>query len=193
LLRALPDEPAQTAEQTTPRVAAKALVTVRQNRYSVPVGLVGLRVAATIGARQITISHDGRPVACHDRLVGRFGTSAQLDHYLELLARKPAALIASIAVAQQRERGAWPDCFDELWAALTERYGPSEAARQISLLRSASRSAVVSRPRSLRVRTSWASRRRRFRGRVTCACGRMLPPRTSRNMSSSLPWSGFVT
>jgi hypothetical protein len=131
LLRALPDEPAQTAEQTTPRVDAKALVTVRQNRYSVPVGLVGLRVAATIGARQITISHDGRPVACHDRLVGRFGTSAQLDHYLELLARKPAALIGSINLAQRRERGAWPDCFDELWAALTERYGPSEAARQM--------------------------------------------------------------
>jgi Mu transposase-like protein len=42
VLRALPDEPAPTAEQTTPRVDAKSLVTVRQNRYSVPVGLVGL-------------------------------------------------------------------------------------------------------------------------------------------------------
>jgi transposase len=131
LLRALPAEPAQTAEQTTPRVDAKALVTVRQNRYSVPVALVGLRVTATIGAREITISHTGRPVARHDRLVGRFGTSAQLDHYLELLARKPAALIGSVALAQQRERGAWPDCFDELWAALADRYGPSEAARQM--------------------------------------------------------------
>jgi transposase len=130
LLRALPEEPAQTAEQTTPRVDAKALVTVRQNRYSVPVALVGLRVTATIGAREITISHAGRPVARHDRLLGRFGTSAQLDHYLELLARKPAALIGSVALAQQRERGAWPECFDELWAALTDRYGPSEAARQ---------------------------------------------------------------
>jgi transposase len=131
LLRALPDEPAQTAEQTTPRVDAKALVTVRQNRYSVPVALVGLRVTATIGAREITISHSGRPVARHDRLVGRFGTSAQLDHYLELLARKPAALVGSVALAQQRERGAWPDCFDELWAALADRYGRSEAARQM--------------------------------------------------------------
>ena len=75
--------------------------------------------------------HSGRPVARHDRLVGRFGTSAQLDHYLELLARKPAALVGSVALAQQRERGAWPDCFDELWAALADRYGPSEAARQM--------------------------------------------------------------
>jgi transposase len=131
LLRVLPDEPAQIAEQTTPRVDAKALVTVRQNRYSVPVGLVGLRVTATIGAREITISHAGRQVARHDRLVGRFGVAARLDHYLELLARKPAALIGSVALAQERERGAWPDCLDELWARIVERYGPSEAARQM--------------------------------------------------------------
>ncbi len=48
LLRSLP-EPLQTAEQVTPRVDSKALVSVRQNRYSVPVALVGLRVTATIG------------------------------------------------------------------------------------------------------------------------------------------------
>jgi len=131
LLRALPDEPAQTAEQTTPRVDSKSLVTVRQNRYSVPVALVGLRVIATIGAREITISHASRQVARHDRLVGRFGTSAQLDHYLELLQRKPAALVGSVALHQQRERGAWPGCLDELWARIAERYGPSEAARQM--------------------------------------------------------------
>ena len=131
LLRCLPGEPLQIAEQVTPRVDAKALVAVRQNRYSVPVGLVGLRVTATIGAREITIAHSGRQVAAHDRLVGRFGTSARLDHYLELLARKPAALIGSVALGQERERGAWPDCLDELWAAITERYGASEAARQM--------------------------------------------------------------
>jgi hypothetical protein len=34
-------------------------------------------------------------------------------------------------LAQERERGTWPDCFDELWAALTARYGRSEAASQM--------------------------------------------------------------
>jgi transposase len=131
LLRALPAERAQTCEQTSPRVDAKAMVTVRQNRYSVPVGLVGLRVHAEIGARQITLSHDGKVVARHDRLVGRFGVAAVLDHYLELLVHKPGALAGSIALHQHREHGRWPGCFDELWAALTERYGPSEAARQM--------------------------------------------------------------
>jgi transposase len=131
MLRVLPSERAQTSEHTTPRVDAKAMVTVRQNRYSVPVGLVGLRVLAEIGARQIVVSHDGKRVARHDRLAGRFGVAAELDHYLELLVHKPGALAGSVALHQQREQGRWPGCFDELWAALTERYGPSEAAGQM--------------------------------------------------------------
>lgn len=131
LLRALPAEPFDATETAAPRVDAKSLVTVRQNRYSVPVCLAGLRVAARIGAREITISHAGADVARHERLHGRFGTSAQLDHYLELLARKPGGLEHSLALAQERERGAWPRAFDELWSALTARYGRSEAARQM--------------------------------------------------------------
>ena len=59
LLRALPAEPFDAAEAAAPRVDSKALVTVRQNRYSVPVALAGLRVSARIGAREITISHAG--------------------------------------------------------------------------------------------------------------------------------------
>jgi hypothetical protein len=131
VLRALPAEPAQTDEDATARVDAKALVCVRQNRYSVPVGLVGRRLLVRVGAREIVVCCDGQVVARHDRLTGRFGVSAQLDHYLELLQRKPAALAGSLALHQHRERGHWPGCFDELWARISERYGPSEAARQM--------------------------------------------------------------
>jgi transposase len=131
LLRALPVDAFDAAEAATPRVDQKALVTVRQNRYSVPVALAGLKVSARVGAREITISHGGRVVARHERLHGRFATSAQLDHYLELLQRKPGGLEHSVALAQERDRGAWPACFDELWSALTGRYGHSQAAAQM--------------------------------------------------------------
>jgi transposase len=131
LLLALPAEPFDSAETAAPRVDAKSLVTIRQNRYSVPVALAGLRVSARVGAREITINHGGREVARHERLHGRFGTSAHLDHYLELLTRKPGGLERSLAVAQERDRGAWPGCFDEMWTALTGRCGRSEAARQM--------------------------------------------------------------
>src|SRR3954453_20605476 len=132
MLRGLPVEGAFDASETaTVRVDAKALVTVRQNRYSVPVTLAGLRVDARIGAGEIVISHRGAVIARHERLHGRFGTSAQLDHYLELLQRKPGGLEHSLPLAHERERGAWPQAFDELWAALSARYGRSETARQM--------------------------------------------------------------
>jgi transposase len=131
LLLVLPAEPFDACETAAPRVDAKSLITIRQNRYSVPVRLAGLKVSARIGAREITINHSGREVARHERLHGKFGTSAQLDHYLELLQRKPGGLEHSVALSQERDRGQWPECFDRLWAGLTERYGRSDAARQM--------------------------------------------------------------
>jgi transposase len=131
LLRALPAEPFDAREQSTPRVDAKSLVTVRQNRYSVPVALVGRKVLVKIGAREIEVFSEHRMVAVHERLQGRYGVAGKLDHYLELLRRKPGALRASLPLRQERERGNWPPCFDELWSAIEARYGASEAARQM--------------------------------------------------------------
>jgi transposase len=131
LLGDLPREPHCTAEEASPRVDSKAMVTVRQNRYSVPARLAGMRVRAKVGAREISIWHDGRVVATHGRLAGRHGTSAQLEHYLDLLARKPGALARSLALRQERDRGDWPQCFDQLWGTIEERVGRQEAARQM--------------------------------------------------------------
>jgi hypothetical protein len=131
LLNTLPRERHDTSEEASPRVDSKALATVRTNRYSVPAALAGLRVAARIGANDISFWHDGRQVARHERLAGKHQTSAQLDHYLDLLARKPGALARSLALRQERDRGDWPACFDELWTAISERSGRQEAARQM--------------------------------------------------------------
>jgi transposase len=131
MLKPLPFLDLDTSERTSPRVDTKALVTIRQNRYSVPVALVGLRVEARIGAREIVISHGRREVARHPRLTGRYQTAARLDHYLELLRVKPGAFKGSLPLRQEREQGRWPSSFDELWQRLEQRYGSSEAARQM--------------------------------------------------------------
>lgn len=131
VLNTLPRERHDTSEEALPRVDSKALATVRTNRYSVPAALAGLRVAARVGANDIAFWHDGREVARHERLAGKHQTSAQLDHYLDLLARKPGALARSLALRQERDRGDWPGCFDELWTAIAERSGCHEAARQM--------------------------------------------------------------
>ena len=121
--------PAYLAEGGFSRL--KSLVTVRQRRYSVPTRLVGLRVAAEIGAHTITIRHDGQIVAQHDRAVERFATTALLDHYLDLLAHKPGALRRALPLAQARERGEWPSVYDELWQRLEDKVGRSQAASQM--------------------------------------------------------------
>ena len=92
LLRPLPAEAHEVSEISSPRVDAKALVSVRQSRYSVPVGLVGLRVQARIQAREVVVSHRGREVARHERSYERLAVVASLDHYLDLLRDKPGAL-----------------------------------------------------------------------------------------------------
>jgi hypothetical protein len=61
----------------------------------------------------------------------RFGISAQLDRYLELLAVKPGALARSLALRQEREQGRWPGSFDQLWQQIEGKVGASEAARQL--------------------------------------------------------------
>ena len=131
VLRLLPASPFPTWEQSMHRVNQKSMIVVRRNHYSVPVRLVGTKVAARVGAREIEVLADGRTVATHPRLRGSQLRSARLDHYLELLKRKPGALEHSLALRQEREQGRWPECFDELWTLLRERVGASEAARQI--------------------------------------------------------------
>jgi hypothetical protein len=107
------------------------MVTVRRNHYSVPVRLAALRVRVRVGAREIVVVHDGQEVARHPRLRGTQQRSARLDHYLELLQRKPGALEHSLALRQEREQGRWPECFDALWQAIAAKVGASEAARQM--------------------------------------------------------------
>ena len=131
LLRPLPAEPFDTDECVRPRVDGKGLVCVRQNRYSVPTRLAGLRVAGRVSAREVRLFHDGACVARHERLPGRLSVSASLDHYLELLRERPGALKGSLALHQEREAGRFPETFDALWRALEGRHGPSEAARQM--------------------------------------------------------------
>jgi transposase len=131
MLRRLPAGVFPTWEQSTHRVNQKSMIVVRRNHYSVPVRLVGTKVAARVGAREIEVLADGKLVATHPRLRGSQLRSARLDHYLELLKRKPGALEHSLALRQEREQGRWAECFDQLWQQLRERVGASEAARQI--------------------------------------------------------------
>jgi len=54
-----------------------------------------------------------------------------LEHYLDVLERKPGALAGSSPLRQWRERGRWPESFDRLWRSLRERHGPQAGTREM--------------------------------------------------------------
>lgn len=119
----LPTEPFETAVVTVAQVDQHGRVSVAGNRYSVPITLHGLRVEARLGAREVRCFYRGRLVARHDRLLGRGEQRLALDHYLDLLAHRPGAFGASLALAQARQAGAWPPVYDAIWDGLKARHG----------------------------------------------------------------------
>jgi transposase len=131
LLRPLPPEPFPTAEVGSSEVDSKGRVCLRTNRYSVPIRLAGLRVEHRLGATKLELVHVGQVVARHERLQDRHGQRLELDHYLELLWRKPGALSRSLALRQAREHGRWPEKYDELWDHLRLRYGETEGTKHL--------------------------------------------------------------
>lgn len=130
-LQPLPSEPLSTADVDTALVNSKGMISVRTNRYSVPIRLAHLRVEYRLHATRLEVVHDGRVVAQHPRLQGHHEVRVELDHYLELLWRKPGALSRSLPLKQARERAQWPVIYDEMFVAMQARFEPAEAARQM--------------------------------------------------------------
>jgi len=131
LLRPVPAEPFPTALILSPRVDRYAQVTVCQCLYSVPVRLIGRRVRVELSASELVVVEGGRQVARHERVVARGGRVLVLDHYLEVLWRKPGALPGSTALSQARAAGTFTAAHDAFWAAARARHGDAEGTRAL--------------------------------------------------------------
>lgn len=129
LLSPLPSSHYEVGVPIKPKVDAKSRVCVRQCKYSVPVKLIGRRVEVTLRADEVIISHSGRVVAHHERLVHRLDESLHLDHYLEILLRKPGALAASSPLAQARAAGVFTPAHDAYWEEARRRLGDSKGTK----------------------------------------------------------------
>ena len=130
-LRPLPDELFEAALPLRVRVDRKARVCVRQRWYSVPAGLAGRRVGVRLGARSVEILHEGTIVARHERSHRRGSQTLMLDHYLEVLARKPGALPSSLTLAQARETGAFTSAHERFWARARRKLGDGAGTRAL--------------------------------------------------------------
>jgi transposase len=116
------------AEISYPRVDKSGCVTVKTNAYSVPLP-PGTAVEARVDAAHVEIRHEGRCVARHERCYSRRQQILDLEHYLDVLERKPGALAGSTPLAQWRRAGRWPACYDALWQRLMQRHGKQNGTR----------------------------------------------------------------
>jgi transposase len=131
LLRPLPGEVFDTTTTLRPIVDTKARISVRQSFYSVPAGLARRRVEVRLGARSFNVVADNKVVACHERSLHKGTEDLVLDHYLEILTRKPGALPGSTALAQARASGAFTDTHDRFWSAARRRLGDGAGTRAL--------------------------------------------------------------
>ncbi|WP_433365087.1 IS21 family transposase [Actinoplanes sp. CA-142083] len=114
LLAPLPTEPFETGRWFTPRVDRYAQVTVRMNKYSVPARMVGRQARVLLNASDLVVFDGRTEIARHERLMTKGSTRVELDHYLEVLLRKPGALPGAKALEQARASGRFTPVHDAL-------------------------------------------------------------------------------
>ncbi|MGH3324868.1 MAG: IS21 family transposase [Streptomyces sp.] len=121
-LRPLPAEGFDLAEVGFARVDGLGGVRVRTNAYSAPLP-PGSAVQVRVLPATVELWYRGRCVARHARSYGRHQEVLDLEHYLDVLERKPGALAGSKPLDQWRRAGRWPPSYDRFWEGLTERLG----------------------------------------------------------------------
>ncbi len=131
LLRPLPGGVFDVSASLSCRVDAKARVCVRQSYYSVPARYAGRRLEVRLGASRVVVWESGKVVAEHTRSLHKGSEDLVLDHYLEVLTRKPGAMAGSTALAGARANGAFTAGHQRFWTAARTHLGDGPGTRAL--------------------------------------------------------------
>lgn len=91
-LKQIPAYRYDTSRKTTTVVGDYSTVRFDRNEYSVPVRYLRKEMTVKGYANEVCIFHNGELTATFDRLYGSGKTSYRMEHYLDLLERKPRAV-----------------------------------------------------------------------------------------------------
>jgi transposase/predicted nucleic acid-binding protein len=127
-LAADPFDPARLLQA---RVDSRARVCVRQNYYSVPARYAGRRLPVRLSATAVEVLDGLQVVARHERAAGKYAEVLALDHYLEVLRRKPGALPGATALAQARAAGMFTTAHQRYWDAARRKHGDAAGTRAL--------------------------------------------------------------
>src|SRR5580704_17628336 len=127
----LPAGPFDPARLLQARVDGRARVCVRQNYYSVAARYAGRRLPVRLSATAVEVLDGPQVVARHERAAGKYPEILVLDHYLEVLRRKPGALPGATALAQSRAAGMFTAVHQAYWDACRRRHGDAAGTRAL--------------------------------------------------------------
>ena len=130
-LRALPTESFDATLPLRAKADRKARIAVRGSHYSVPAAFAGRELAVRLGGRTVTVTAGGREIARHERSTRKGAEVLVLDHYLEVLARKPGALPGSTVLAQARAAGGFTPAHERFWTRARRRLGDGGGTRAL--------------------------------------------------------------
>jgi len=116
----LATEGADLAQTSFPTVNGLGCVKVLTNTYSVPLP-AGAQVQANAYASKIELWYAGRCVARHERCYRRQQQILDLEHYLDILYRKPGALAGCRPVCGRR---ALIGCGKHSWSGTANKAEP---------------------------------------------------------------------
>lgn len=131
LLGPLPADGFDAGSVLWPRADKFARVTVGRCRYSVPARLIGKAVRVRLTANELHVFEGSATVAVHPRLAASGDEHLVLDHYLEILLRKPGALPGSVPLAQARAAGVFTAAHEALWERARAKLGDGAGTRAL--------------------------------------------------------------
>ncbi|RFU62192.1 IS21 family transposase, partial [Peribacillus saganii] len=129
-LHPLPTNRFEACKLISCKVNKTSLITVETNRYSVPSNYVGQAVWAKIFVDRVIVVAQNRVIAEHTRSYDRNQMITVLDHYLEVLLKKPRA----IRDAHAFQSTEIPDVFKRFHLKMREQEGSVGDRKFIRLL-----------------------------------------------------------
>lgn len=89
------------------------------------------RVGVRLYADRVEVIAAGRVVASHARSLHKGTETLVLDHYLEVLQRKPGALPGSVALVQARSSGMFTVTHERFWDEARRQLGDGAGTRAL--------------------------------------------------------------